>query len=132
MYNQLICACVDGVKKMKVRYADYEEKGKFFGNLNSPISLENFERYKEKYGEERALGYLEAIRDFTHEFGLMQNTIPNERHTYHHTDIAHRIGPAPSHIALTDFRKHNLKFLENFDTPDNSSIDNKNTFTPVI
>jgi hypothetical protein len=114
---------------MAVKYADYEQQGEFFGDLKCSITIENYTRYKEKYGEDRAMGYLQAIQDFTNEFCIMQNIVENKRHI---KPAGYYVGPTVSEKALNDFRIHNKEFLNKFDKVEKKGTDNGTSIVPTL
>lgn len=98
---------------MATKYVDYNEVGEFFGEIGKPLTVENYEVYRQEHGDERALGYLQAIQDFTEEFKIMLNKKHNDRFNANHNGR-----PASGQIVINFIDKlclHNQNFLYRFE-----------------
>jgi hypothetical protein len=52
-------------------FNDSGEESPLFERHNQTLSKSNIEQYRLKYCDERTLGYMQAMRDFNHEFKYM-------------------------------------------------------------
>ncbi|WP_406825447.1 hypothetical protein [Pedobacter sp. KACC 23697] len=90
-------------------YADYSKDGEFFGEMAAPITEKNFQEYKSIHGEEKAAGYLQAIKDFQAEF----------------VAIRYRGTPPRVRNYLDKLIEHNAEFLKGFNSVSDASSKDK-------
>lgn len=90
------------------KYVDFFKEGKFFGEDNEPLNVEAFERYKSKYGNDRAEGYYEAVKDFSNEIGFILGCYNGQGL---HEGATHYTTPHVVKAYIEKLYNHNITFL---------------------
>lgn len=104
-----------------MKYVEYSKEGQFFGEAMEPLTSANLEHYKKNHGEEKAEGYLQAIKDMQITLADILGPRTNGKTGF----------PNSGHIVKEYIKKlyaHNQSFLSSL----NQETDKSNIINPTI